>query len=175
MTGLQLTPVVLSLLVLGAHFLRASSSIMVAVVVIVLGLLAVPGRWAARAVQAALLLGTVEWMRTLADSRAGRSRNRIRHRFLRYAKRTGVPHRGQTRVWFLSTVRSNPSIAIPRPELNPVELVWGLTHLRTRAAAGAAGARTGARSPPSTGASVARDPSRPRRPPTASPAPLPAP
>ncbi len=50
-----------------------------------------------------------------------------------------------------------------------------LTHRRTRAAAGAAGARTGARSPPSTGASVARDPSRPRRPPTASPAPLPAP
>ena len=119
MTGLQLTPVVLSLLVLGAHFLRASSSIMVAVVVIVLGLLAVPRRWAARAVQAALLLGTVEWMRTLADSRARRSRNRIRHRFLRYAKRTGAPQRGQLRIWFLSTVRSNPSIGMPRNIMPP--------------------------------------------------------
>ena len=44
-----------------------------------------------------------------------------------------------------------------------------LTHLRTRAASGAAAARSGARSPPSTGASVARGT---RRRPTASPAPL---
>ncbi|MHB1313140.1 MAG: hypothetical protein ACYC3L_14080 [Gemmatimonadaceae bacterium] len=65
MIALQLTPVVLSLLVLGAHFLRPGNFIMVAVVVIVLGLLAVPRRWAARTVQAALLLAAVEWVRTL--------------------------------------------------------------------------------------------------------------
>jgi len=47
-----------------------------------------------------------------------------------------------------------------------------LTHLRTRAAAGAAGARSEARSPPSTGASVAR---RTQQRLTASTAPLLAP
>jgi len=59
MTALQLTPVVLSLLVLGAHFLRPGNFIMVAVVAIVVGLLAVPRRWAARTVQAALLLAAL--------------------------------------------------------------------------------------------------------------------
>ena len=67
MTALLLTPVTLSLLVLGAHFLRGGH---LALVVVVLGLLALLGvrrRWAARTVQAALLLGALEWVRaTLA-------------------------------------------------------------------------------------------------------------
>lgn len=67
MIGLQLLPVVLSLLVLGAHFLRAGNIAMVAAVLVVLGLLGVRRRWAARVVQAALLLGAVEWVRTLVD------------------------------------------------------------------------------------------------------------
>jgi asparagine N-glycosylation enzyme membrane subunit Stt3 len=66
-TALLLTPVVLSLLVLGAHFFRAGNVIMVAAVFVVLGLLAVPRRWAARMIQAALLLGAVEWIRTLVE------------------------------------------------------------------------------------------------------------
>ena len=65
MTALQLLPVVLSLLVLGAHFFRAGSLIMVAAVLIVLGMLALRRRWAARVVQVALLLGAVEWVLTL--------------------------------------------------------------------------------------------------------------
>ena len=66
MIGLQLLPVVLSLIVLGAHFLRSGSVVMVAIVLVVLGLLFVRRLWAARTVQAALLLGAVEWVRTLA-------------------------------------------------------------------------------------------------------------
>ena len=65
MTALLLAPVVFSLLVLGAHFFRAGNLTMVAAVIVVLGLLAVPRRWAARTIQAALLLGAVEWIRTL--------------------------------------------------------------------------------------------------------------
>lgn len=64
MIALQLVPVVLSLLVLAAHFYRAGSLSMVALVVSLMALLPVRRRWAARTVQAALLLGAVEWVRT---------------------------------------------------------------------------------------------------------------
>ena len=63
--ALQLLPVVLSLLVLAAHFLRAGNGIMVVLVLGLLGLLAVPRAWAARTVQIALQLGAVEWLWTL--------------------------------------------------------------------------------------------------------------
>jgi hypothetical protein len=71
--GLQLLPVVLSLIVLGAHFLRSGSVVMVAIVLGVLSLLFVRRLWAARTVQAALLLGAVEWVRTLARLAAMRA------------------------------------------------------------------------------------------------------
>jgi hypothetical protein len=73
MIWLQLLPVVLSLVVLGAHFMRAGSVVMIAVVVLLLGLLGVRRRWAARTVQAALLLGAIEWARTLARLAASRA------------------------------------------------------------------------------------------------------
>lgn len=57
---------------LGAHFLRAGNLILVALVLVLLGLLAVPRRWAARAVQVALVLGAVEWTRTLVQLAAWR-------------------------------------------------------------------------------------------------------
>ena len=66
MIGLQLAPVVLSLIVLAAHFLRTGNILMVAVVLVLLGLLGVRRPWAARALQAALLIGAAEWVRTLA-------------------------------------------------------------------------------------------------------------
>ena len=62
---LPLLPVILSLLVLGAHFLRARSIALLGVVLILLVLLSVRRPWVARAVQAALLLGALEWARTL--------------------------------------------------------------------------------------------------------------
>jgi hypothetical protein len=57
--------VVLSFLVLGAHFLRSGDVLLVAACILFAMLLLVPRRWAARAVQVALVIGTVEWLRTL--------------------------------------------------------------------------------------------------------------
>ena len=70
--GLQLFPVVLSLIVLGAHFLRAGNLVMVAVVLVIMGLLCVRRRWTVYTVQAALLLGAVEWALTLVAQVAAR-------------------------------------------------------------------------------------------------------
>jgi hypothetical protein len=64
MTALLLAPAALSLLVLGAHFLRAGQPGLVAVALGLTALLFVRRRWAARTVQVALLLGAVEWVRT---------------------------------------------------------------------------------------------------------------
>ena len=63
----QLIGVVLSLLVLGAHFMRAGATIVVLAIVVLLVLLAVQRPWAARAVQVALLIGTAEWLRAIAS------------------------------------------------------------------------------------------------------------
>jgi hypothetical protein len=65
--ALQLLPVVLSLLVLGAHFLRAGNLVLIAAALVLLALLAVRRPWAARVVQVALVLGALEWMRTLVQ------------------------------------------------------------------------------------------------------------
>jgi hypothetical protein len=63
--ALRLLPAALALLVLGAHFLRAGNLALVAVALAVAALLFVRRPWAARAVQGALVLGTLEWLRTL--------------------------------------------------------------------------------------------------------------
>lgn len=65
MLALQLLPVVLSLLVLAAHFMRQSQPVLVVLSMALLALLAVPRRWSARVLQAALVLGAAEWVRTL--------------------------------------------------------------------------------------------------------------
>lgn len=62
---LGITPIVLSFLVLGAHFLRSSNYVLVAVCVVLIMLPFVPQRWAARTVQAALVLATLVWIWTL--------------------------------------------------------------------------------------------------------------
>jgi hypothetical protein len=72
LTVLQLIPVVLSLLVLGAHFLRAGNTLMVGTCLALLCLLFVRKPLAARLLQAALLLGALEWIRTLAALAGGR-------------------------------------------------------------------------------------------------------
>ena len=65
MTGLLLVPPALSLLVLGAHFLRAGVPLLVLVALGTLVLLFVRRRWAARAAQIVLALGALEWVRAL--------------------------------------------------------------------------------------------------------------
>ncbi len=63
---LRALPVVLSALVLAAHFYRARSLALVALALALPLLLLVRERWSARAVQAGLVLGGLEWVRTLA-------------------------------------------------------------------------------------------------------------
>ena len=62
---LQLLPAGLSALVLAAHFLRAGNLILLWAGLSILALMFVRRFWAARLIQLALVLGTVEWVRTL--------------------------------------------------------------------------------------------------------------
>jgi hypothetical protein len=57
-------PIVLSLLVLGAHFLRYGNTIVVISIVVSMGLLFVPRWWVARLMQLVFALGALEWLRT---------------------------------------------------------------------------------------------------------------
>ena len=63
---LRAIPVVLAALVLAAHFFRARSLALMAASLALPFLLLVGRRWSARVVQAGLLLGAVEWVRTIA-------------------------------------------------------------------------------------------------------------
>lgn len=65
MIGLQLLPVVISFIVLGAHFLRDGNNVMMIVLLVLMALLGVRRPWTTLTVQAALLLGAMEWVRTL--------------------------------------------------------------------------------------------------------------
>ena len=66
MTALLITPVVLSALVLAAHFLRRGEWLPTLASLALLGLLFVRRTWARRVIQLALLAGAAEWARTLA-------------------------------------------------------------------------------------------------------------
>jgi hypothetical protein len=59
--------IVLSLVLLGAHFLRDANYLGVAASVVLIGLLFVKRPVAARAVQVALMLGALEWVWTLYE------------------------------------------------------------------------------------------------------------
>ena len=65
-TFLRALAVALSALVLGAHFFRSRQLPLVAVSLALPLLLLVRKRWSARVVQAGLILGGLEWIRTLA-------------------------------------------------------------------------------------------------------------
>ena len=58
-------PIVLSLLVLGAHFMRYGNNIGVAGVLVLILMLFIRQWWVARLVQIALLLGALEWSYTI--------------------------------------------------------------------------------------------------------------
>lgn len=67
MKKLLFVPIVLSLLVLGAHFLRDGNDFGVAAAVGLIALLFVRRPGAARVVQAALVLGALEWVWTIYE------------------------------------------------------------------------------------------------------------
>jgi hypothetical protein len=62
-----LTPAVLSLAVLGAHFLRNGSPIGVFAALSLIALLFLRRPWVARVMQVVLVLGTLEWLRTMYE------------------------------------------------------------------------------------------------------------
>jgi len=61
------SPVVLSLVMLGAHFLRYGNSIGVFGSLVLIALLIVRRPWVARLMQVVLILGALEWVRTLYE------------------------------------------------------------------------------------------------------------
>ena len=65
MSFVPLVAPALSTLLLAAHFLRGGQAAGVAVSLVLLVVLAIPRRWAARVAQAALLAGAAEWIRAL--------------------------------------------------------------------------------------------------------------
>lgn len=67
MNFIRLVPVILSTLVLGAHFFRGGNLLVLAVVIGFLFLLLVKRPWVAWAYQALLVAGAVEWLRTLVE------------------------------------------------------------------------------------------------------------
>lgn len=61
---LRLLPAILSLVVLGAHFLRLGNLVVVALLIACIGLLWVRRPWAAYSVQTILAMGIVVWVLT---------------------------------------------------------------------------------------------------------------
>ena len=74
-TFLQLFPVILSLLVLAAHFSRADNTYFIVVVFILILALFIPKPITARIIQVSLVLGALEWVRTLLSLAAIRMEN----------------------------------------------------------------------------------------------------
>lgn len=61
------TPVVLSLVILGAHFMRYGNTIGVIGALLLIALLIIHRPWVARLMQVVLVLGALEWLRTLYE------------------------------------------------------------------------------------------------------------
>ena len=59
------SPIVLSLVVMGAHFMRYGHDILVAGAVLMIALLFIRQPWVARLAQVVLALGALEWVLTL--------------------------------------------------------------------------------------------------------------
>lgn len=70
---MSFVPIVLSLIVLAAHFLRAGCLPIALAVLALLALLAVRRLWVPRLLQVVLTLGALEWIRTLVTLAIQRS------------------------------------------------------------------------------------------------------
>jgi len=73
MKPLMFIPIVLSLIVLGAHFLRTGSMLPTLAMIALAALLLVRRAWVARLIQIVLVLGALEWVRTLVNLASWRS------------------------------------------------------------------------------------------------------
>lgn len=72
MVLLRLMLPILACVLLAAHFFRADQLALAVASALLPLLLAVPRAWAARTMQVALVIGAVEWLRTLAEFAAVR-------------------------------------------------------------------------------------------------------
>lgn len=73
MTFARLIPVILSALLLGAHFFRAGLTLLAVLIVLFPAVLLVKRPWVARLAQLVLVLGGIEWVRTMLVFVAARS------------------------------------------------------------------------------------------------------
>jgi hypothetical protein len=62
-----LLPVIVSLLLMGAHCMRLGFPVLMAIPLAMLLLLLWPRRWVARTVQVTLILGAFEWLRAMVS------------------------------------------------------------------------------------------------------------
>jgi len=67
MNFLRLLPVFISFLLLAAHFIRAGQTLIVVVLLSLLLLLILRKFWVPMVIQLTLLLGAIEWLRTLVS------------------------------------------------------------------------------------------------------------
>lgn len=65
MNFIKLLPVILSLLLLGAHFFRVGMIVLVLLAIMILFMLLIRKPWVVRLVQFVLVIGGLEWVRTL--------------------------------------------------------------------------------------------------------------
>ncbi len=73
MAFVQLVPPALAFMLLAAHFYRGEHFVLVAAALVAALLVAVRRPWAARTLQALLVLGAIEWMRTAIELALARS------------------------------------------------------------------------------------------------------
>ncbi len=110
--ALLFVPIVLSLVVLGAHFLRYDNKIGVIAALALIGLLFLRKTWVARVVQVALLLGTLEWAHTL-------------YQLVQVRAAQGLPY---TRLAIiLGTVMAITALSALLFQLRPMKRIYGLT------------------------------------------------
>jgi len=67
MNFLRLLPVFISLLLLAAHFFRAGQTVLAVIPLLLFVPLLLREKWVPRLIQLALVLGAVEWLRTLVS------------------------------------------------------------------------------------------------------------
>jgi hypothetical protein len=67
LNALRLSPVVLVISLLAAHFFRAHDWVPFGITIALLPILLIRAPWAARLLQAALAVGALEWIRTAAE------------------------------------------------------------------------------------------------------------
>lgn len=65
MIVLRLVPILVSALLLGAHFFRSGSILLVILALLIPVVLLIKRPWAARLVQLSMIIGAAEWVRTL--------------------------------------------------------------------------------------------------------------